>query len=1279
MGANSSASFQQVLDAERREIQRRRREVSLGANDADASRDDVPTRTAGLALSGGGVRSACVGLGILQALYRSGLLRHLDYLSTVSGGGYVGSYLSSWLAATKGKVDWRSEADRDRQTAAPGQTPGSGNLPEASVVADGTTLPFYARRNAPQPEAVTRMSNMGEVLRKPFKFLSRHLWGLLIVNGFVLSLVIFLGALAAFLMRLMDIESISRFIGQLGFFDDFRKAFFPASIAFALWLVAFSLSNVFRRRRIQAPPYSTWAYQLFFVTAILGFVSLLSLGNLDTDAFQVRREVGTGTGDFIRWAMNWLGKGLLVLLGAAITPYISLRSIIRSGTAPRWKLESWFFNLAAYALLAGVPLLVFALLAHEDVSQWNANRPDAKQISRSHVRNWPTWCRLFGADPDATEEVRAALAGRGPVKSSPATTAPASSSTWSLRWPDSWQPQLTETFPWVAVSLRTAPWPPQSASPSQVPIDQYLLANSIRYWLSDTELDGFDPVDKDPTSQRPGSHPLEKILHLQRQINYRIRNDWIFQYWLAAAAAPINDTFGENLRARKRLDMWKNRVAMAFNRDVLADPFLFRYLPSAKTPRAIQSRMEDRPARLEKIGEYAARGERLLMRVQTVLHRQRLVDGQRVVPELTEADLVWTPSSFRSSHPRWNGLLLLEEIAEKRRNERRETFRTRDGDDATRDLDDLTLASERHEEVQELLQDVRQNNWDLMRAYGFDVFERDLLYPSTEVFAIVVAEADQWYRLSVLGWSGLAVLVLGSLFSVNSTLLHSYYRDQLAEQWIEPHPKYGRQVPLRELLNCQKGGPLHLLTGTLTLFGKMRSLQHDATGRFTFSRTHVGSSRTGFSPTDEYHRGDYELADAMAISGAAISLTALDNVLVRMLLLLANFRLGQWMSNPAELPGDLARPTPLRLLTDYLIRRPEERSYLFVADGGYVDNTGITPLLQRRCRVIIACDAGQDAAFEFEDLRRVMAEGESQYGVRFSAMDSDDPVPFETVAMPLPESVRFSANPDQLNRARRLMSKNYYVVIKIQYPDDEATRQANLGSDRTGYLIYVKPTLTGKEPADLLHYRNSQPAFPHDPTVEQFFDPLQFQMYRRLGERLGDVVSRECFSLVSDSEPLWNWRPEQIAGGLAPRSGVGRGGQFDAKLKRTLEKLDAPLTHRLVRAAEEGLGHPYWLARIGICVTILENAERQSASDEVRRGMVQVLLAAFDREPEEAVREEICKALAVVGEDDPRAIEFLRKLAENPRSGRWLQELCRQLLLEIAEKHDPSRHRIILP
>ncbi len=60
---------------------------------------------AGLAFSGGGIRSATFNLGVLQALAEMRLLREFDYLSTVSGGGYIGGWLSKWIKESGGKVE----------------------------------------------------------------------------------------------------------------------------------------------------------------------------------------------------------------------------------------------------------------------------------------------------------------------------------------------------------------------------------------------------------------------------------------------------------------------------------------------------------------------------------------------------------------------------------------------------------------------------------------------------------------------------------------------------------------------------------------------------------------------------------------------------------------------------------------------------------------------------------------------------------------------------------------------------------------------------------------------------------------------------------------------------------------------------------------------------------------------------------------------------------------------------------------------------------------------
>jgi hypothetical protein len=51
----------------------------------------------GLCLSGGGIRSATFCLGVLQTLAARDLLKNFDYLSSVSGGGYIHQWLAAWI------------------------------------------------------------------------------------------------------------------------------------------------------------------------------------------------------------------------------------------------------------------------------------------------------------------------------------------------------------------------------------------------------------------------------------------------------------------------------------------------------------------------------------------------------------------------------------------------------------------------------------------------------------------------------------------------------------------------------------------------------------------------------------------------------------------------------------------------------------------------------------------------------------------------------------------------------------------------------------------------------------------------------------------------------------------------------------------------------------------------------------------------------------------------------------------------------------------------------
>ncbi|MGE0424519.1 MAG: hypothetical protein AB7O88_19825 [Reyranellaceae bacterium] len=61
----------------------------------------APDNLVGLALSGGGIRSAATCLGAIQALDAKGVMRQVDYLSSVSGGGYTAACLNANIAGAR--------------------------------------------------------------------------------------------------------------------------------------------------------------------------------------------------------------------------------------------------------------------------------------------------------------------------------------------------------------------------------------------------------------------------------------------------------------------------------------------------------------------------------------------------------------------------------------------------------------------------------------------------------------------------------------------------------------------------------------------------------------------------------------------------------------------------------------------------------------------------------------------------------------------------------------------------------------------------------------------------------------------------------------------------------------------------------------------------------------------------------------------------------------------------------------------------------------------------
>ncbi len=102
---------EKILCAELETIRKRRNTVlcksseeaptEANSDSKKAEESELKDKLVGLALSGGGIRSATFSLGVMQRLAKAGCLKHVDYLSTVSGGGYIGGALTWLLNASK--------------------------------------------------------------------------------------------------------------------------------------------------------------------------------------------------------------------------------------------------------------------------------------------------------------------------------------------------------------------------------------------------------------------------------------------------------------------------------------------------------------------------------------------------------------------------------------------------------------------------------------------------------------------------------------------------------------------------------------------------------------------------------------------------------------------------------------------------------------------------------------------------------------------------------------------------------------------------------------------------------------------------------------------------------------------------------------------------------------------------------------------------------------------------------------------------------------------------
>ena len=344
-------------------------------------------------------------------------------------------------------------------------------------------------------------------------------------------------------------------------------------------------------------------------------------------------------------------------------------------------------------------------------------------------------------------------------------------------------------------------------------------------------------------------------------------------------------------------------------------------------------------------------------------------------------------------------------------------------------------------------------------------------------------------------------VVMGFFINANRFSLHATYRNRLIRAYLAA--SRAARCPNRftgfdsddnfGLHKLPSEKPLHVINGTLNIIrGEQLAWQERKAESFTMSRLHCGSwnERVGYRPSAEY--GDaITLGTAMAISGAAANpnMGYHSSPVVGFLMTLLNVRLGWWLGNPGAPgaktwrrsgPGYSVGP----LFSEAIGNTTDHYKYVNLSDGGHFENLGLYEMVLRRCHFTVVSDGAEDPECAYADLGEAVRKIRIDFGI---------PIEFDAMTI-YPRSaidtLKTAGHNCAVGRIR------YSVVDGANAPD--------------GIIIYIKPACYGDEPRDIYEYFKTNPTFPHESTSDQFFSESQFESYRMLGAHTMEKLCTNC-------------------------------------------------------------------------------------------------------------------------------------------------------------------------
>lgn len=382
-------------------------------------------------------------------------------------------------------------------------------------------------------------------------------------------------------------------------------------------------------------------------------------------------------------------------------------------------------------------------------------------------------------------------------------------------------------------------------------------------------------------------------------------------------------------------------------------------------------------------------------------------------------------------------------------------------------------------------------------------------------------------RTWLLYGAAIALLAVKLLVDATSASMHPFYRRRLAETFLL-HRRGGLAEPLPydvpQLLSERRpdrltGPGLVVCAAANVSDAEFIPTQRECTP-FRFAthqpgadgstpvEAHIGLSdhwrlpdglrqAAAFEAAADPYRREVTLASAMAISGAAVSpRTGRANHKsrpYRLLLALANARLGVWLPNPywvEDPPRTAAAPTgrwskaravftflrtylekpgPFRLVEEAVGTSSIYARRIYVTDGGHYDNTALVEALRDHPRRLIVIDASNDPQNNFYALGDAIATARMDLGTEVTLADV--------------KSLKSEGD----TPAKKAWTSG--VARPSCSEDDEVATK----------VLVVKAILFEGVPLDLELYKERHGEFPRTSTGDQLYGEYDFESYRRLG------------------------------------------------------------------------------------------------------------------------------------------------------------------------------------